>query len=334
MTKTTTKANAATPQSTTSAPLMVLGYDEDQKPRGARFQGADSNLVAKTAQLMDLKVYEATTEELSALTKKLTVGRLYSNGKGFVPNIRQNLYSQIIVALAPEPRAAVGKDEDQPAVASGLPRSWDEIAPGHLVIAQETLEYGWWKPSSSSATATCSRCGFGTSRSCPSSHAIARQSRWLAPRREPDLLLPVSDHDGGPANHHHRGRRLLCSNPKSTPSPGPSSVGSSRAVAANGFALASSITPETTMTTKTKSHQTERIRALNDDLRQNLGHGRAVMTPGAALADRKLSPVSSKQSKSTTTFATPTIRTKNMTLARSRRMAIRSFSRSTTMMRP
>ncbi len=36
------------------------------------------------------------------------------------------------------------------------------------------------------------------------------------------------------------------------------------------------------MTTKTKSHQTERIRALNDDLRQNLGHGRAVMTPGVA----------------------------------------------------
>jgi hypothetical protein len=30
-------------------------------------------------------------------------------------------------------------------VAIGLPKSWDEIAPGHLVIAQETLEYGWWE---------------------------------------------------------------------------------------------------------------------------------------------------------------------------------------------
>ena len=145
MTKTTTKANAATPQSTASAPLMVLGYDEDQKPRGARFLGADSNLVTKAAQLMDLNVYEAKTEELAGLAKKLPVGRLYSNGKGFVPNVRQNLYSQIIVALALEPQAAVGKDEDQPPVASGLPKSWDEIAPGHLVIAQETLEYGWWE---------------------------------------------------------------------------------------------------------------------------------------------------------------------------------------------
>ena len=30
-------------------------------------------------------------------------------------------------------------------VARGLPRSWDEIAPGHLVIAQESLANGWWE---------------------------------------------------------------------------------------------------------------------------------------------------------------------------------------------
>jgi hypothetical protein len=31
-------------------------------------------------------------------------------------------------------------------VASGLPRNWDEIAPGHLVIAKETRhEDGWWE---------------------------------------------------------------------------------------------------------------------------------------------------------------------------------------------
>jgi hypothetical protein len=94
---------------------------------------------------MDLKVYQATTEELAALAKKLPVGRLYGNGRGFVPNIRQSLYSQIIVELAVEPQAAVGKDNDEPPVATGLPRTWDEIAPGHLVIAQETLDYGWWE---------------------------------------------------------------------------------------------------------------------------------------------------------------------------------------------
>ena len=142
MTK-TTKANAK--QSAPSALLIVLGYGEDQKPRAARFTGADAGLVSKAATLMDLRVYEAASDELAALAKKLPVGRLYDNGRGFVPNVRQNLYSEIIVALAAEPQAAVSKDQDEPPVASGLPRSWDEIAPGHLVIAHETLEHGWWE---------------------------------------------------------------------------------------------------------------------------------------------------------------------------------------------
>ena len=139
MTKSTTKAKAAAKQSAPSAPLIVLGYDENHKPQAAQFPAADADLVAKAAQLMDLKVYEAATEDLAALAKKLPVGRLYGNGRGFVPNIRQSLYSEIIVALAVEPQA------EEPPIATGLPRTWDEIAPGHLVIAQETLEYGWWE---------------------------------------------------------------------------------------------------------------------------------------------------------------------------------------------
>ena len=96
-------------------------------------------LVTKAAQHMDFKVYEAASEDLAALAKKLPEGRLYGNGRGFVPNIRQSLYSQIIVTLAVEPQAAVGKDQDELPVATGLPRTWDDIAPGHLVIAQEAL---------------------------------------------------------------------------------------------------------------------------------------------------------------------------------------------------
>ena len=144
MTKTTTKATAATKESA-SAPLIVLGYDENHKPRAARFPAKDAELVAKAAQVMDLRVYAATSEDLAALAKKLPEGRLYGNGRSFVPNIRQSLYSQVIVALAIEPEAAVGKDHDELPVATGLPRNWDEIAPGHLVIAQEALDYGWWE---------------------------------------------------------------------------------------------------------------------------------------------------------------------------------------------
>jgi hypothetical protein len=148
MTKSTAKpAPKGNPQTSTTVPLIVLGYDDQHKPRGAKFQGADVKLVTAAAKAMGFNVYEAATEDLAALAKKLPVGRLYSNGKGFVPNIRQNLYSGFISTLAQTPQAALAKDDEAPLpqVASGQPRSWDEIAPGHLVLAQETLEYGWWE---------------------------------------------------------------------------------------------------------------------------------------------------------------------------------------------
>jgi hypothetical protein len=51
------------------------------------------------------------------------------------------------VALGLEPQAALSPktDKDSLPAARGLPRTWDEIGPGHLVIAQESLDYGWWE---------------------------------------------------------------------------------------------------------------------------------------------------------------------------------------------
>jgi hypothetical protein len=151
-----TKASTSkTSVTKTSAPLadddiglLVLGFDEQQKPCGARFVGAKPDLVAKAAQVMGLKVYKPSSPEVAELAKKLPVGQLYATGRAFVPHVRQSLYSDVIVALAAEPQqAAVGPDDDKAStpVARGLPRSWDEIAPGHLVIAQESLDYGWWE---------------------------------------------------------------------------------------------------------------------------------------------------------------------------------------------
>jgi hypothetical protein len=128
--------------------LLVLGFDEQQKPCGARFVDAKPDLVAKAAQLMGLKVYEPNSPDVADVAKKLPVGQLYATGRAFVPHVRQSLYSDVIVALAAEPQqAAVGADDDKAStpVARGLPGSWDEIAPGHLVIAQESLANGWWE---------------------------------------------------------------------------------------------------------------------------------------------------------------------------------------------
>ena len=49
MTKTTTKATVAAKQAASAAPLIVLGYDENHKPRAARFPATEAELVAKAA---------------------------------------------------------------------------------------------------------------------------------------------------------------------------------------------------------------------------------------------------------------------------------------------
>ena len=132
MTKTTKADDSA---ATAAALRIVLGYDEQNKPRAAQFSAADAKLVAKAAELMDLKVYEASTVELAALAKKLPTGRLYANGKAFVPNVRQSLYSELVATLAAEPGAAVSKDQELP-VATGLPPQFNS---GFLVGASKII---------------------------------------------------------------------------------------------------------------------------------------------------------------------------------------------------
>ena len=151
ITKASTSKTSATKTSTPAADdvgLLVLGFDEQQKPCGARFVGAKPDMVAKAARLMGLEVYKASSPDVAEVAKKLPVGQLYATGRAFVPNVRQTLYSDVLVALSAEPQqAAVGPDDHKAStpVARGLPGSWEEIAPGHLVIAQESLANGWWE---------------------------------------------------------------------------------------------------------------------------------------------------------------------------------------------
>jgi hypothetical protein len=138
---------SSTAPTTATPPLIVLGYDDDQKPRGARFDHDKPDLVTKAAELIGLKVYDTSNPDVAAIAKKLPVGRRYANGRGFVPNIRQDLYSHLVVALAGKPEAALSPDDakDSLPAARGLPRTWDEVAPGHLVVAHESIEDGWWE---------------------------------------------------------------------------------------------------------------------------------------------------------------------------------------------
>lgn len=127
--------------------LIVLGRDEQGKPRAARFPVAQADLVAKAAKAMNLTVYKADGIALAELAKKLPNGRLYATGRGFVPPVGRSLYDKIVEQLQLAGQS-VPRDAEQASAeqaAPGLPITWDDIAAGHLVIAQEGAADGWWE---------------------------------------------------------------------------------------------------------------------------------------------------------------------------------------------
>ena len=130
----------------TAPDLIVLGFDQG-KPRAARFPADQADLVAKAAKAMNLTVCKAEGAALADLARKLAPGRLYATGRGFVPPVGRNLYGKLVeqLKLAGQP---VSDEPDQTAdqAAPGLPTTWDDIAVGHLVIAQEEgAKQGWWE---------------------------------------------------------------------------------------------------------------------------------------------------------------------------------------------
>ena len=139
-----TKRKGGSPEKAAAAPkpaIVVHGTDEHGKPRAARFPGEQLDLVNKAAALMHLQFCRAASPAISEIAQKLPAGRIYSNGRGFVPYVRRDLYAKLLDALA----GRQGKSE--PAATSyPLPPSWEGIEIGHLVLALEDPQQGegWW----------------------------------------------------------------------------------------------------------------------------------------------------------------------------------------------
>jgi hypothetical protein len=89
---------------------------------------------------MHLRLVAANNGELAEIATRLPAGRLHASGGGLAPYVKGELYSELLSAIADGwPRHNPGPATQE------LPGSWDEVAPGHIVIARETLECGWWE---------------------------------------------------------------------------------------------------------------------------------------------------------------------------------------------
>src|SRR4051812_36460893 len=139
-------------------PLFVVGLDLENKPRGGRFDRVDDRIVSVALDLGLAAVIKASTE-FGQVAQKLPAGRLYASGKAFIPAIKEALLTELMTVLRKPGDSSEAyrlenrpkKDGEEPAarckspITSGLPRSWDEVDVGHMVLAHEGYEDGWWE---------------------------------------------------------------------------------------------------------------------------------------------------------------------------------------------
>ena len=128
----TTKANAHTDTKSTPA-LILFGMDETHSPRAAAFASDQVKLATKAAELMQLRAVPVVGPELAKLAAQLPPGRIYASGQGFVPPVKCAVYDRLQELTQPT------------AAAPNLPKNWDSIGAGALVLIQESPSEGWFE---------------------------------------------------------------------------------------------------------------------------------------------------------------------------------------------
>jgi hypothetical protein len=155
--------------------VILFGLGDDRRPRAAHFPAAHADLAVKAASAMGLNVLRVADPEQTKIAVKLPPGRIYANGRGLVPFVRKDLYAKVTEAArpaangkhasaAPRKAAAAGSGSSaagaqsggsaagqppsapaSPPASSRRPTGFDDIKPGDLVLAHESLKEGWWE---------------------------------------------------------------------------------------------------------------------------------------------------------------------------------------------
>jgi hypothetical protein len=149
----TAKANHSTPGTSCPSPLVLFGMDNRGKPKGARFGKEHASLAMKAATQLQLKVLASSDPKVAEIAARLPVGRVHATGRTFVPFIRRDLYDKLVAAAAngnahptSPPNGHSGAQGSTPGgSAPHLPQNWQAIGLGDLVVAQESLEDGWYE---------------------------------------------------------------------------------------------------------------------------------------------------------------------------------------------
>ena len=118
-----------------STDAIVFGIADNGKPQAARFDREQADLAARAAQALHLKLVRVTSPALADIAARLPQGSIHATGKAVVPFVSPALHAQLVDAI----------DGKSAADSRGFPDDWSKIDAGHLVLAQESPEDGWWE---------------------------------------------------------------------------------------------------------------------------------------------------------------------------------------------
>lgn len=139
--------------STANSQFIVYGLDETGKAKAGRFTHKESDAAKEAAASMKLNIREVVPPQADDLLKQIPPGRIHAKGKAFIAYVKRELYDQVIAEIGQhlaEPQSGenpltLSLARTKADQASALPTSWDSIAPGHLVLLQESLPAGWYE---------------------------------------------------------------------------------------------------------------------------------------------------------------------------------------------
>ena len=145
----TAKSNHSTP----AKPVVLFGLDSRGKPKAARFSKEHAGLAVKAASQLALQVLADNDPKLAAIAARLPVGRVHATGRTFVPFIGRDLYDQLLAAAgngnAHSPSPSSGSSGASGSTPGGsaprLPRNWQEIGIGDLVVSNLDRWEGWFE---------------------------------------------------------------------------------------------------------------------------------------------------------------------------------------------
>lgn len=143
---------------------LILGRDNNDRPHAAWFMPEQLAQAESAANSMGMHfVAVGENQDLAAIATKLPKGKLFDSGKAFVPFIGGAAFDQLLPFAPPaaaehkEPKPKAPKLEkvavpaDDPALPPApipgidLPKDWNAIKVGSVVLASESRDDGWWE---------------------------------------------------------------------------------------------------------------------------------------------------------------------------------------------